>query len=72
MGQLVLVFTACSLLEGATCKEVEQVFLEAQSTPYSCMLYGQGHMAKWVNEHPNWKVVGGWRCGPAERMAAKV
>lgn len=61
-------FSACSILAGATCKDVEVPLVEDASL-MTCQMFGQIDLAIWSNEHPNWHVTGGYKCGHTGQYA---
>ncbi len=63
-----LVFAACLIDRPAQCKDVYLNFEGAGATPQQCMMSGQMEMARWVGEHPNWRIKK-WRCGAAGQTA---
>lgn len=67
-----LVFTACAILHGAKCHTERMTFISdpGELSVFACAKYGQLHLAKWANEHPNHSVHG-WKCRPA-RLEAKA
>lgn len=65
-----IVVSVCSILHGAACKDVRLTYLTESVTPQQCMKYGQYEVAKWAEDHPNWKVHK-WSCSPA-RQTAKI
>lgn len=67
-----IVFTACSILYGASCHQ-ERISFAAhpgEISAFSCARYGQWHMAQWAAEHPNHSIHK-WTCRPA-RVEAKA
>jgi hypothetical protein len=57
---LVLTFIACvASADGGRCRNVEIAW---EGTPHQCMLFGQAEAARWVSEHPGWKLRHGYRC----------
>ncbi len=61
---LELIFTVCSIVAGATCKEVHLTYVEdTPPTAFSCAFKGQVEMAKWCVANPNWRIQG-WKCSP--------
>ena len=69
---IILVFTVCSILEGATCKTVNQTYVPqpGELSVFACARYGQVHASKWQAEHPNWRI-SKFTCGrPDERAKA--
>ncbi len=63
-----IVVSVCSIVQGATCKDVRLTFIAESATPFECMMYGQVEIAKWSEGHPNWKVQR-WSCGRPSQMA---
>jgi hypothetical protein len=62
-----LIFTACSILNGAQCHEVKMVYQDVSLM--TCMMQGQQPIADWKNTHPNWSVMGKYSCRPAGMYA---
>ena len=58
---LQLFFTACTMV--GVCQEVRQTYQSTDVTLFQCMLYGQSEMAKWMELHPGYYLVGRWSCG---------
>lgn len=54
-----IVLTACSIVQGATCKEISLTFMEPEAalSVYACAHNGQLAVAQWSEGHPNWRVV---------------
>lgn len=50
------------------CKDISLVFEAEAITPYTCVMYGQGELAKWTSDHPNWRIAK-WTCRPAGQVA---
>lgn len=65
-----ITFTVCSILHGAQCGGRTLTFEDAgqAATPYACMMPAMFQMAKWQEEHPNWRIES-WRCGKAREVA---
>lgn len=61
-----LVFTVCSLLEGAKCKEQSLVFQDLSLM--TCLVGAQPQLARWAEGHPNW-TVSKWTCRQAGMFA---
>ena len=40
-------------------------YTEEVVTPQQCVMHGQAEMAKWFNEHPNYKIMR-WKCTNGE------
>lgn len=52
-----LVFSACLIAAPASCKDVHLTYMAQSVTPLQCMLYGQPHMAEWINVNPQWRIM---------------
>ncbi len=65
---LELVFTVCSIVSGAHCKELQPVRLEEGSMMTACLMATQYEGARWVSEHPNFYIQRA-TCQPADRFA---
>ena len=63
-----IVVSVCSIVQGATCKDVRLTYMAESVTPFECMLYGQSEIAKWAEGHPNWKIHK-WSCGQTRQVA---
>lgn len=50
---LQLVFSVCSIIEGATCRELPPIPLEPGTSIMGCVMASQIEGAKWVVAHPN-------------------
>lgn len=61
-----LVLTACSVLQGAQCKEVSLVYSDVSLM--TCMVGAQPQIAIWAESHPNWNVTK-WSCRAAGQYA---
>jgi hypothetical protein len=65
---LELVFTVCSIVSGANCKELQPMKLEDNNMMVACLMASQYEGAKWVSEHPNFYIQRA-KCQPANRFA---
>lgn len=65
---LELAFTICSIVQGATCKEVSLTFSTESVSLLQCMTGAQPVIAAWSMEHPNW-TTGRWTCRMAGQFA---
>lgn len=63
-----LAMTVCLLSEPVRCKPVHLTFEAESVTPQQCISYGQVEMAKWTEDHPNWRVAK-FSCRPAGQVA---
>lgn len=53
---LELVFTVCTIVQGATCRLEPPLELEENTTLIGCLMASQVEGAKWVLRHPNFYV----------------
>jgi hypothetical protein len=51
-----LVFTVCSVLIGASCREVNPIQLEEHVGLMGCLVASQVEGARWAETHPNFYV----------------
>ncbi len=51
-----LVFSVCSIVEGAVCRELPPIPLEPEATLAACFMASQIEGAKWVARHPNFYI----------------
>jgi hypothetical protein len=65
-----LIFTVCSVVVGASCRDANPIQLEAYVGPIGCLIASQIEGAKWVEAHPNFYVAR-YTCQPA-RMYART
>jgi hypothetical protein len=65
---LQLVFSVCSILEGAACHELPPMPLQQNTTAIACLMASQIEGAKWVAAHPN-QYIQKARCEPAGQFA---
>ena len=66
-----LVMVVCLMGDPAKCRDVTLSFenpygTEHGVTPQQCMQTGQIEMSKWIEEHPNYRIMR-WRCGKAQK-----
>jgi hypothetical protein len=64
---LELVFTVCSLVQGATCRDLDAIAL-GNASMMTCVFATQVEGAKWIGDHPNFYIQRA-TCQPANRMA---
>ena len=50
---LQLVFSVCSIVQGATCHELAPIPLEPDTSMMACAMASQIEGAKWAVAHPN-------------------
>jgi hypothetical protein len=65
---LQLVFSVCSILEGATCNVLPPIPLQQGTTLIGCAVASQIEGAKWIAAHPNHYIQKA-TCEPAGRFA---
>lgn len=53
MPVLQLIFSVCSIVEGASCHEIPPIPLQENTTVIACLMASQIEGAKWVAAHPN-------------------
>jgi hypothetical protein len=51
-----LVLSVCSIVSGAHCRDVSIVFSDVSLMQCQVGMAAMGEVAKWANEHPNWRV----------------
>jgi hypothetical protein len=57
---IAIVLSTCLLADPAVCRD-QTIRLTAEVSPVSCMMKAPPHVARWSEEHPEWRVVR-WRC----------
>lgn len=65
---LQLVFSVCSIVEGAACHELAPIPLKEDTTMIGCLMASQVEGAKWVASHLN-QYISRITCQPAGRFA---
>jgi hypothetical protein len=60
MGLVELLFTVCSIIHPADCRDEHLQFID-QGSLAQCMNQAQPYLAQWSNEHANLRIVK-WRC----------
>jgi len=65
---LELVITVCSVLQGASCRELNPIPLQENTHMIACMMASQIESAKWVDAHPNFYVARS-TCQPAKTFS---
>lgn len=66
-----LVFSACFILNVSTCKDVHLTYGGQRVSLMQCALYGQSEMAKWVAEHPGYRVMK-FRCDTPRQNGTEI
>jgi len=64
---LQLIFSVCSIVEGAGCRELPPVPLRENTTLMECAIASQIEGARWVAAHPNYYITRA-RCSPAGKF----
>jgi hypothetical protein len=60
---ITIVLSTCLLADPGVCRD-QVIPLSAETTPLRCMMMAPPHVAKWSEEHPEWRVVR-WQCRAA-------
>lgn len=60
---ITLVLSACLISNGDICRD-HRIPLETEVSAVRCLFTAQLQIAKWTEEHPQWRVVR-WQCRPA-------
>lgn len=68
LPMLQLVFSVCSIVEGASCRELPPIPLNEETTMVGCLMASQIEGAKWVAAHLN-EYIRRITCQPAGRFA---
>jgi hypothetical protein len=63
-----LIFSVCTIVEGAACRDLPPMPLRPEATIYNCLVASQIEGAKWVVGHPNYYVYKA-TCRPAGAFA---
>lgn len=64
---LQLVFTVCSIVQGAMCHELAPIPLDENAGMMACAMAGQFEGAKYTLAHPNWWIAR-YKCKPANGL----
>ena len=65
---LELVFTVCTVVQGANCHQLAPITLQENTTMVGCMIASQVEGARWVSSHPNFYIQRA-TCQPAKTFA---
>ena len=63
-----LIFTVCSIVQGAHCRDLSPMPLDVGSQAIACAIASQVEGAKWITGHPNFYIERA-TCQPAGRFA---
>jgi hypothetical protein len=70
-----IVFSVCLLSNPTQCKEVNvqiaSEFGRSLQAPYYCLRQGQIEGQKWIERHPEWRIVR-YKCPPARSLEANL
>ena len=61
---LELIITICSIVSGASCRDIHMIYSMEDVSLMQCMMGAQPEIAKWAERNPNWSIMR-WRCAPA-------
>lgn len=63
-----LIFTVCSVVVGASCREINPITLQEDVGMRGCLMASQIEGAKWNETHPNF-YISKYTCQPAKTFA---
>jgi hypothetical protein len=63
-----LVLTVCTIVGGATCRELQPLALQEHTGALGCLIAAQIEGEKWANQHPNY-YISRYTCQPAKTYA---
>lgn len=55
-----LIVAVCLLSTPTECRDMHFQFVE-ETTLHGCMFQAQPYMARWIDEHPQWRIKR-WKC----------
>lgn len=58
----------CLVADPQKCKDISLTYEPQAISTFGCLMYGQSELAKWTEEHPEWRIAR-WSCGEAGRVA---
>ena len=58
----------CLMTAPHKCRDISLTFEADTISMFACMMYGQGELAKWSNDHPGWRVAR-YTCRQAGQIA---
>jgi hypothetical protein len=64
-AMIAIIISTCLLSDPGVCRD-QTIPLDSEISAASCMMKAPPHVAKWSEEHPEWRVVR-WRCGAPGR-----
>jgi hypothetical protein len=60
-----IIISTCLLSDPGVCRD-QTIPLDSEISAVNCMMKAPPHVARWSEEHPEWRVVR-WRCGASGR-----
>jgi hypothetical protein len=63
---IAIILSICLLADPGVCRD-QTIPLDADVSPMRCVMFAPPHVAKWSEEHPEWRVVR-WRCSTLRRQ----
>ena len=60
--------TVCLLSSEGGCKDIKLSFMDENITVQQCIIQAQPELAKWIGEHPGWRVAK-FGCRPKKEEA---
>jgi hypothetical protein len=70
-----IILAACLINSPLTCKDIALHVTPERGVslqlPYHCARQGQLEIAKWIGEHPGWRVEK-WSCPPSNKVGQKT
>jgi hypothetical protein len=63
---IAIVLSTCLLADPGVCRD-QTIPLMAEVSPARCMMKAPPHVAKWSEEHPEWRIVR-WSCRTLRRQ----
>lgn len=58
----------CLIADPTRCKDISLTYEPETVSMFGCMMYGQAELAKWNEQHPEWRI-SKWKCGQAGHVA---
>ncbi len=63
MIAIALILSTCLVRDPAVCRD-HKIVLAPEVTAFQCMKSAMPQVARWSEEHPQWRIVR-WQCRPA-------
>jgi hypothetical protein len=61
-AMIAIILSTCLVSNPAVCRE-QIIPLDSETSAMRCVMTAPPHLAKWNDEHPEWRVVR-WQCRP--------